>query len=526
MPDRCGQRLQDGQTLTDEESAYLYDLIKTCEAETKDDEARISTCRLAAAATLVVLGGAWLATTPEAQTHSLSVVRAAVAGIPLTGGEIRDRRMRGMPDELKFAAHAVTHLWLAGDAGPEWEANVLRLLTSGDTRALEAVVGVAYANRDQLGPAWWRLLQAGVLWSGLILLAPHHGDGEDAERAWSRWLARLRRFPLLNKDANLDSLDFKRVAAGCGRLEFYRKMRLYTSGQRTLLGKPRRRPGVSLDRHVLEALLGWLMHGAGTGDRSLDTRLALRIWDYDASRAKARAKTDRNGEYDQPTQTILPKIAALSLAAPENEDRAVWEPVLVHGPAAHYALKDFIDSLYLRLMHGDDTAAFERVWRAVTEYGLAADWWKPGLWFYGERLICDLLGFGNEAALARLAPGAALRMTDVYERWAQSHLWRDEESMTRFSYFLTTTFGGPLRLNGLRWIAAVLNANNPSNHWHRKSTGSALVELVTAALGSDAHALSKDVEARQALLEVAAALATKNIPVALSLQERIKLLGC
>ena len=526
MPNRCEQRLQRGQTLTDEEAVYLYDLIKTCEANTEEDEAGRSTCRLAAAATLVVLGGTWLAKAPEAQGHSLAVVRSAVSGIPWTSGEIRNQRMRSMRNELKFAAHAVMHLWLAGDAGPEWEADVLRLLTSGDSCALEAVVGIAYASRDQLGSVWWRLLQAGVLWSGLILLTPDYGDDEVAERAWSGWLARLRRFPLRNKDANLDSLDFKRVAAGCGRLEFYRKMRLYTSGKRTWRGKPQRRPGASLDGHVLEVVFGWLMHGAGTGDRSSDTRLALRIWDYDASRAKARAETDGNGEYDQPTQNILPKIAALSLAAPEDEDQAVWEPVLVHGPAAHYALEDFIRGLYMRLGAGDDTAAFERVWRGLAEYGLAADWSKPGLWFYGERLICDLLGFGNEDSLARLPPGGALRMKDVYERWAQSHLGRDEECVTRFSRFLTTAFGGPLRLDGLRWIAAVLKANNPSSHWYRESKGNALVELVTAALGSDLHALSKDAAARQALVEVAAALAAKNTPGALALQERIKLLRC
>ena len=528
LPDFCERRLQGGQTLTDEEAEYLYGLIKTCEADTEEDEARKSTCKLAAAATLVVLGGAWLAKTPEAQTHCLPIVRSAISGIPSTSGEIRKQPMSSMHSELKFAAYAVMHLWLAGGAGPEWEADVLRLLTSGDESALATVIGIAYANRNQLGPPWWRLLQAGVLWSGLIFLTPRPGDDEGAERAWSGWLARLRRFPLRNKDANLDSLDFKRVASSCGRLEFYREKRLYTSGKQTLRGRPKRRLAVSLDGHVLEVVFGWLIHGAGTGDRPSDTRLALRIWDYDASCAKARAKTERNGEYDLPTQTlgygILPKLAALSLAAPENEDRAVWEPVLAHGPAAHHALQEFICGLFQSIGEGDDTAAFERVWRAVAEYGLAADWSKPGLWFYGERLICDLLGFANEHSLARLAPGGALRMKDVYERWALAHLGRDEECVTRFSHFLTTTFGGPLRLDGLRWIAAMLKAENPSDHWYREGTDNALVELVASALGSDAHALSKDAEARQALVEVAAVLAAKNIPEALTLQERIRLL--
>src|SRR3546814_4621342 len=92
---------------------------------------------------------------------------------------------------------------------------------------------------------------------------------------------------------------------------------------------------------------------------------------------------------------ILLKLGALSIAAPAGEERAVWEPILAHGPAAHYALQHFIRGLFLRLAKGDDPEAFERVWRATAEYGLAADWSQPGLWFYGERLICDLLEIGR-----------------------------------------------------------------------------------------------------------------------------------
>ena len=204
---------------------------------------------------------------------------------------------------------------------------------------------------------------------------------------------------------------------------------------------------------------------------------------------------------------VLPKIAALSLTAPENEDRAVWEPSLAHGPGAHYTLHDFILSLYERLRDGDDAAAFERVLASGPEYGLVADWSKPGLRLYGERLICDLLGLGSENSLASLAPGGAFRMKDVYERRAQAHVGRDEECVTRFSHFLTTTLGGPIRLDDLRWIAAVPKAKDPSNHWYCEGTDNALVELATMALGSDPHALSNNAEARQALLEVAAVLA-------------------
>ena len=186
VPDRCEQRLRGGLSLTDDEVTYLFNLFKECEAGAEgDDEDAKSKCRFAAAGTLVALGGAWLAQNPEAQKLALEVVRAGVAAVASTGEEIRERRMGSLRDELKFVAYAIMHLWLAdGDGVQEWETAVLRLLTSGDTRAAAVVIGLAYANRERLGTAWWRLLRAGLFWSGLIMLAPHHGDDNDAERAW------------------------------------------------------------------------------------------------------------------------------------------------------------------------------------------------------------------------------------------------------------------------------------------------------------------------------------------------------
>jgi hypothetical protein len=527
VPNQCEQRLMDGQPLTDDEAAYLFNLLQECGAgaEGEDEDAK-SRCRFAAAGTLVALGGAWLSQNPVAQKHALGVVRAGVAAVASTGEEILGQRLGSLRDELKFVAYAVMHLWLAdGDRVQEWETAVLRLLTSGDTPAAAVVVNVAHANRGQLGTAWWRLLRAGLFWSGLILLAPRHWDVDDSERVWRVWLALLRRFSLRGPNATPDDLNFKRVVAGRERLDFQRRMRLYDAGDHAWRGKPERERGGSLDDHFLGVLFNWLIEGDGTGDRDLDTSLALRIWDYDATRAKAREKK-QHGEYDLPSQHlgygILLKLGALSIAAPEGEDRAVWEPVLSHGPAAHYALQHFIRGLFLRLGKGDDPVAFERVWRATAEYGLAANWSQTGLWFYGERLICDLLGFGNEDALSRLNPGAALRMNDVYERWAAAHLVCDEECVTRFCHFLTTNFGAPLRLDGLRWVAAVLKERELSGRWYRDGTGDALVELVATALSSDAQALSQYTQSRQALVEIAAALAAMNVPTALTLQERIK----
>lgn len=525
LPERCEKLLQAQQPVGDDDAVYLHNLLKECEADATSDESAKAKCRLALAATLIVLADSWLARTPEAREDAISIVRTAVGNVASTGEKIRSNRIGHLTDELKFAAYAAMHLWMSNEQALEWEASVLRLLTSGDTRAAGTIVGIAYAYRRRLGSAWWRLLQAGVLWSGLVLLSPHHGDAEDTERTWELWLARLRRFPLHGKDATAEDLKLARVAIGCERLDFYRRMRAFTSGD-TWRGKPERRTGMGLDGHFLETLFHWLIDGSGTGDWVQDTELVGRLWAYEVERARERSK-ESNGEYDLPSQNLgydlLLKLAERSLAAPASEARALWEPVLAHGPEAHYALQHFIRGLFLRLSKGDSPGAFERVWRATAEYGLAANWEKRRLWFYGERLICDLLGFGSEDALRRLEPGAALRMRDVYERWAGEHLGRDEECITRLCNFLTTEFGAPLRLAGLRWIADMLKPCNPSHNWYRDGTGDALIDLVDTSLNQDARVLAKDSQARHALVEIAAGLAARNIPTALALQERIKL---
>lgn len=70
----------------------------------------------------------------------------------------------------------------------------------------------------------------------------------------------------------------------------------------------------------------------------------------------------------------------------------------------------------------------------------------------------------------------------------------------------------------------MLKAAGSSSGWHRDGTEDALIELVNVSLNQNAQNLAKDSQARQALVETAAALAARNIPAAFALQERIKLL--
>lgn len=526
LPENCEKLLQTQQAVSDDDAASFYKLLKECTIETAEDESNMARCRIALASTLIVLAENWLARTPEAKENVLSIIRTAISEVASTTQDITNNRTRGFHSDLKFTAYAVMHLWITtDDPALEWETSVLRLLTSGDSGATTTIVSIACINHEQLGAAWWRLLQAGVLWSGLSLLAPNYGDGENVRRVWGVWLARLRRFTLRNTSATVDDLNIERITAGCERLDYYRRNRAYTSGEKRWQGKPERQSGMGLNNHILGNLFYWLINDTGSGNWSEDKKLILRLWTYESERAKANAKEDY-GEYSLPSESLgyglLEKLAILSLDAPETVAQSLWEPVLVHGPEAHYALGHFIRCLFQCLSNGADPAVFELVWRKITEYGLTARWDKPGLWFYGERLICDLLGYGNEDALQKLPSGAALRMRDVYERWAELHLGSDEECITRFCYFLTTEFGASLRFDGLHWIATFLKANNPRNYWYRNGTSDALIELINTLLNQNAQALTSDNKARQALVEITAVLAAKNIPTALALQGRIK----
>ncbi|WP_046170933.1 hypothetical protein, partial [Devosia psychrophila] len=300
LPDRCRDRLSSGQALNSSEAEYLFSFVENGGAEPDDDDKAGGV--VAAAATLLVLANDWLATNPAAQARSIEVVRATVADIPTNVAAVRGRRFGRTSNDLAFAAHATMHLWLEDRSNLECEHNLVRLLTTGDLQVARVIMDLAVAWREALGDAWWRLLQLGVLWSGLVLLMPRDDDEEAAATVWGVWLARLRRFRLSGEATTIEALDFKRVAAAVGRMRFDREMRNFLAGDDAWRGEPERQIGDLLDVQFLDGLFAWLLAGDGTGDRGLDQELTLRIWDYDAMRAKQHAKTERYGEYDLPSQ--------------------------------------------------------------------------------------------------------------------------------------------------------------------------------------------------------------------------------
>ncbi|MDW3224176.1 MAG: hypothetical protein R8G34_15065 [Paracoccaceae bacterium] len=530
VPTICEELLNKQVTLSQVDAIKLYDQLNEIEhAEDIEAEQKFN-FRVALAAALIVSGESLLTTNQDARKRTQTIVMEAIAEVGDTVEGIRSARVRYGNEHLKYAAFAVMHLWMKNDsAGERWERHVLTLLTSGDNRVLGTIIEIAYFYRERLGDAWWRLLYAGLLWSALVLLKPQFGEDDDG-KLWATWLKRLRRFRLREIAASAENLDVMRIANGYERLDYARQMRAYEAGETRWGGVPKRSWSTGLAWDVLGQLFSWLTNGDGAGDLAEDRLLTGRLWEHEAERQKARGKDETGGEYDLPSQNfgydLLSKLAELSLSAPENSTRTVWMPVLSHGPAAHYAIGQFTRGLFQQLQNGCDGIAFERVWREIVEYALDSDWHKrERLWYRGENLICDFLGFGHENALGQLPADVLARMHDVYERWAKNHLIHDEDCVSRFCNFLTTPFGAPLRRDGLRWIAAAFKQGSPSTRWFRDRTDDALVELLNTSIYEEDRELATDASARLALVEIAGLLAQRNNPAAMALQERIKLLG-
>jgi hypothetical protein len=270
-------------------------------------------------------------------------------------------------------------------------------------------------------------------------------------------------------------------------------------------------------------LFHWLLRGAGSGNPEVDLALVSRFWALEVAHARDRAHEDErelkmSGQF---AYHLVEKLADLALTDLAFVARAAWLQLLELGPAAHNAVQHFVRSLFLALSKGADPQRFEMVWKSLAEYALAADWRLPGLWFYGDQMRRSILGFGSEWVLDKLPAGAALRMQATFGNWAKGHLTH-EDDLAGFCLFLASPFGAPLRFDGLSWINTALKAPEASIAFHRNGCGDALIELMIVMLQNDLAALRKRADARSALLEIAAALASAGRPDALAMQDRLR----
>jgi hypothetical protein len=411
----------------------------------------------------------------------------------------------------------------------EAQAAVLKVVTSGDKVGVATLFHLAHARRLELGEKWWRLLYLGLLWSALSMLTPRFGYQADEGARWIRWLNWLRNRRLDGIAAMRAQIEPVEIAKRLERLEKVRWRREFRRRDALRGPPPDRRWTAGLNWDFLEAAFGWLWWEGEKPNPVWDDeatfqelrQIILSLWAFEAwlnHRPRAGHKDDPVP--NQLAYSVIQTIAKMMVKASGPVAQELWEPVLKLGAAGHYSVGHFISCWFFETARLD-AAEFAARWRPMIEYALNAPEWGRGQpWYYGQSLLRQILGFGSEAFLDRnpAFQGIVRGMAHHYERWAREHLAREEDNVTGLCLFLASSTGHSLRMKGLGWLQQAVTAKP----WYRSAMGNALLEFLNVTLTQDAQELRSDTAARDAFLALVALLVSKQVPAALTLQERAR----
>jgi hypothetical protein len=532
FPGKCRDFLKQSRMLSPPEAEWVAALMAALDgAEEIDIEEEMTRApRVAAAAVLLLRAPDWLAEHAAVQQRAQLIIDNALAGISHES-EARSRRILMAPSHLEFAAYLAVERWIA-EPSKQNDETVLLLLTSGDEAAVQVVVWLAYRNRETLGRRWWRLLYFALLWSGLLMLTPRFGDEEGEEVRWQRWSRWIRSRSLSAKSAAVESINPLAIAERVERFEFERWQRRYARDGRHFVMESGRRLSGSLQTHFLQSAFAWLFRNQGSRlipaqELEIHRRLVASFWAHQAWWQSGSGK-DENDDYKPMPEfgyTILDELARLIVESPADAAPAMWRPVFELGPKGHYAIGHFLTCWFNQITETTVIADFAQRWRHMIEFMLLDEKWaKGGPWYYGQQLERQVLGFNASDYLKRYPDHATLiaMMCDLFEVWAKKRLTGDEDNLAGFCGFLGAAAGKPLRMNGLKWIADGMKADADLGKWFRDGTSDAFMGFLDVLVSEHAVELSRDENARQALLNLVAHAVSRQLTAALALQERIR----
>jgi hypothetical protein len=535
FPQTCRNFLL-GETrmLHQREAEWVASLMAAADGDGKIEleEDMIRAPRVAAAALLLLRAPDWLAENTAVQQRAQSIIDAAIADI---SNETPSPHFQMAPSHLEFAAYFAAERWIA-ESSKLNDENLLRLLTSGDNRAVQVLVWAAYGSRAVLEQRWWRLLYLALLWSGLSMLRPAGYRDDDSDRLrWQRWCRWLRTRSLSAENMTIAAINPLDIAERVEPLEFKQRQRRYAKvGMRFTKEQGGRLSG-GLDTHFLQNAFAWLFRSQV--DRviptlpkdELETRqqLVRAFWAHQVWWLIGSRKDD-NDDYQPMYEfgyAILEELARLIVDSPPVVAPSLWRPVFALGPKGHYAIGHFLRCWFFQITETTLVAEFAQRWRPMIEFMLSdEEWAEGGPWFYGEQLERQVLGFGASDYLVRIPDHVTLigMIRDLLEVWAKKRLTGDEDNLAGFCEFIAAKIGAPLRIDALQWIADAMRAHPKVGKWFRDRTSNAFMEFLDVVVSEHAAALSKDDKSRRALLDLAAHAVSRQLTAALALQERIR----
>lgn len=530
FPDRCRNVLETRQTLTDKDAAGVSALMAAADGgETIDlkDEMKRPTA-LAAAAVLLLRAEQWLSTRPDVADHAQRLIDAAMAELSDESDSSRHHYSTS-PSYLEFVARLVAERWIEESTTATDQAT-LRVLTDGDDRAIEALIGALYPSRAALGDRWWRFLYLALLHAGLSIVAPRVTDDSSRKLLWARrrrWLVTRS----LSTPASPRVLDPLGIAKRVERFERRAWRERYARDGSYFQDDPERRLSGGLDTHFLKFAFGWLIadidNDPSAEELPLRRELVSRFWAHEAWHLSGSAE-DNGRDFkpmDQWGYHLVGEAARLILASSLELGAELWRPILRLGPRGHYALGAFFTSWFSLCTETTDAAGFKAHWRAMIEFVLSGEAWPEYRnWHYGWQLERQVLGFGATDYLIQMPGCVELigSMSELYKSWATTRLASDEDGLAGLCAFLDSKAGSSLRRQGLLWISEAMNTSPRTEKWLRDRTGAAFVSFLGTVVTESLTEIAKDESARRALLQLIGHAVGRQLPAALALQERTK----
>lgn len=526
VPDICREWLNGSSTVP---AAQAVEFARTLKAviQCDLDEEFKRAARVAVAAVLLTRASDWLEQNREVKGDAYKIAEAELASIGDEPELLSYHYWVGKISSMEFVAYLVAEEWMTNPS-METDAKALLIITCGDDRAVQVLIGKAHQNRIALGTRYWRLLRVILLWSGLKVLH----DEEDGKERWKRWLRWLRGRSLSSIPETVTSIQPLAIARRVEKLERLQRRKGYERdgfGYREI--EPNRRLTGGLATHTLEPVLAVLFEEerlAGLQGQELADTITLvhAFWEYE-SWCRTGSGEDDSKDFEPLQQfghKIVSTLARLALDGPEPSSEAAWKPVLDLGPQGHYIIGAFLRDWFSLITVSTDTKKFGERWRPMVAYMLQDNDGSTRQRYYGRQLERQILGFGSSSNIAR-APNHALLINglrELYYIWAEKRLRGDGDNLGGFCVFLASEVGRPLRRDGLLWIAASIKGDPHAGSYSRDRWANALIEFLDTIFTEHIHEVAKDRDAREALLDLTAFAVSRQIPAALALQERIR----
>jgi hypothetical protein len=552
FPMRC-RMLLDGKASLDDSDletfwGQLQELASTHPSQQDDGTADRDDIACGGAAVLLLRHPDWVGQFPDRRAWCVeTLLKTAEKG----------KRPRGIFDSPRgiapwaadhFCSEALPHLWADAPTDRRLRRAVTTLARPGRYPAIAALFHAASTRRDDLGDDFARLQHYGLLVAGFEMAEVRIQQREDSRRYRTPPLSIVGRTAafvhdqlrgptaerrLLERDRRRATEAFvnsslpTELPAWGSRVDVIEAAKPTEGAART-----RRRQGRSeLDMTYIQHAFAWLP-ALGEARNETEREAIVRFW-RDAERMLVTRLGEDMGPDEEvegapyePDGWVIRGVAStIAGLRPDEEPRAMWEPLLRFGSAAHYWVEDFLQTWMEVGLSGERVPpTFVLIWRDMIAFSRDSPSWQAEHgrgWAYAAEHRWTLMGL-DYLTQRRWRPDHStliIEMRQEYEAWATTDIG-NPEAAEHFVEFLKLDAAQPILESGLVWLAEADAASMSGRYRREDELPQRLTELLDHAWRQDPTALRREPVAK-AFRDLLRGLVDRQVPMALTLADRI-----